>query len=237
MIVIPKGEWELECSGEVFARVRDTPEFAFLVTLGRVINAVKFGIEAHRHWSDDGETPRAERQRLGSLLYLAAALHEVLELKRTVEQDAGANSAAAAVFGVFSEDKLDRQFAEDLRRIRNRGAFHFDSAVAQQSLSKFPAEPFTFITSVGVDPMDANYELADIVSVTFMFGSGADVPKLNVRLSTFKTKLDRLLLDFVSAADQYLFKRLTELGFRLLERPGGSFAVEREGPAPDAPAV
>jgi hypothetical protein len=235
MIAIPDGEWELECAAEVFGRVRDTEEFAFLATLGRVVNAVKFGIEAHRHWSDDSESPRAERQRLGALRYLAAALHEVLELKKKVEEDRPPDPAAVAIFAVFSEDRLDHQFAEDLRRIRNRGAFHFDSAVAEQTLPKF--EPFTFITSVGRDPMDANYELADIISLTFIFGSGVDIPKLNSRLSGFKTKVDSLLLEFVRASDQHTFKRLVELGFILVERTRGSFADERDGPAPEPPAV
>ncbi len=237
MVTIPDGEWELTCSAELFARIRDTREFAVLVTLGRVASAVKFGIEAHRYWSDVAESPLAERQRVSAMLYLAAVVHEAYELKTRLEQEASLDRQLAGVFDVLADERFDRQFNEDIHRIRNRAAFHFDIAVAQQALPEFPAESFAFITSEGRDPMNANYELTDMVYLGFMFGAPADVAKLTTRLTAFRPTLDTLLREFTKATDQYLFSRLSALGFVVVPRERGSFAADRRNAEPDAPTV
>jgi hypothetical protein len=234
MAMIPDGEWQLECSAAVFDRLRTDREFAFLTTLARVLNATKFGVEAHRTYAEE-LTPIGERHRVGALLYLAAVVHEILELKKKAETDYSDLPAVSTVFSVFSEDRLDAELVTVLHRIRNRAAFHFDVAAAERALPRLPAEPFTFVAAVGRDPMTANYELADIVTFGFLFDAYADVDQLSARLKAFRPKLDRLLLDFVKAADQYLFKRLRELGFVVAPRPEGSFAMDREDQSSDPP--
>jgi hypothetical protein len=234
MIPIPDGEWQLECSADIFERLRGDSEFALLVTIARVVNAVKFGTQAHRDASQD-DTPVSERQRVGSLLYLSAVVHEILELKKTVEKRFAHIPAVGAVFELFNDERIDARLVDDLKRIRNRGAFHFDVAVATQDLPKFPAEPFTFVASTGRDPMSSNYELADIVTFGFLFEAPANVPKLTARLSEFRPQLDALLLAFVKAADRYLFRSLVELGFVVVPRSPGSFAAERREEGESSP--
>lgn len=231
MRTIPEGEWELDCTGELFGDLRNDTEFAFLVTLARIVNALKFGVDVHRSGGDE-RTPTLERRRVGALFYLAGVLHEVLQVRTAAEKHWGEVSGFKEVFGVLDESKVDPETAEVLRRIRNRAAFHFDTTVAVRSLPELPAEPFTFIAALGRDPMDANYELADLVTFGFIFEAPADVQQLSERLSRFRKSLDTLLGNFVRQADRFIINRLLARGFTITEVAPGTFASDREPESP-----
>ena len=223
---IPNGEWELVCSADVFAGLRADPEFAMLLTVARIVNAVKFGVQAHRD-AGIAHTPAAERQRIGAQLLLAGLLHEVLEFQKRAGKDWGELEAFKSVFAVFNPGHLDAETVGLLDRMRNRAAFHFDAAVAARSLPKMPVEPFAFLVASGADPMQANYELADLVTFGFVFNATGNVQRLGAGLPPFRRQLDALLSAFVRNADQVIFKHLVARGFTIVERPPGSFAADR----------
>ena len=224
---VPAGEWELVCSGELFARLRSDEEFAFLLTLSRVLNALKFGVETHRAGGIE-RTPVAERRRVGAFLYLASALHETLQLKKDGEPKWGQLPIFVEVFAVFNEAQLDAETIRLLNRIRNRASFHFDPTLAGRALSDLPDEPFAFLTATGRDTMNSNYELADLITFGFVFEAMGNVEKLAASLATFRPILDSLLSKFISNADRILVRRLLALGFAIVDRPEGSFHSDRE---------
>lgn len=224
---VPAGEWELICSGEVFARLRKDEEFAFLLTLSRVLNALKFGVETHRAGGIE-RTPVAERRRVGAFLYLASALHETLQLKKAAESKWGKLPVFVEVFEAFNEERLDAATVRLLNRIRNRASFHFDPTVAARALSELPEEPFAFLTATGRDPMNSNYELADLITFGFVFEATGNVEKLAASLTIFRPILDSLLSTFISKSDRILVRRLLALGFEIVDRPEGSFHSDRE---------
>jgi hypothetical protein len=224
---VPTGEWELVCSGEVFARMRTDEEFAFLLTLSRVLNALKFGVETHRAGGVE-RTPVAERRRVGAFLYLASALHETLQLKKAGEARWGKLPVFVEVFAVFDETQLDQETIRLLNRIRNRASFHFDPTLAGRALADLPDEPFAFLTATGRDPMNSNYELADLITFGFVFEAVGNVKKLAAGLNTFRPILDSLLSRFISNSDRILVRRLLAIGFEIVDRPQGSFHDDRE---------
>src|SRR5947209_680529 len=77
---IPGGRWQLECSAEQFAALRSDKEFVFLVTLGRMVNAIKFGIMA-KYGAGRRPSLARDRQAMGSFLVLAGLLHELAEFR------------------------------------------------------------------------------------------------------------------------------------------------------------
>lgn len=226
MPTIPTGEWQLECTGEVFQDIRTDREFAFLVSLARIVNALKFGVSSHRLAAEE-LTPAAERQRVGSTFYLAGVLHEVLEFKSAAAERWDDLKSFRDVFATLDDSSVDEGTADILRRIRNRAAFHFDPAVAEKNVPQLPAEPFTFLAATGKDPFESNYELADLITFGFIFAAPADAAKLNAGLRPFRSKLDELLLKFIRTADRVLVTRLLERGFTILARPDGSFRADR----------
>ena len=224
---IPTGEWELACSADVFAKLRKDEEFAFLLTLSRVLNALKFGVETHRAGGAE-RTPAAERRRTGAFLFLASALHETLELRKAGEAKWGKLAIFQEAFAVFDEKSLDSETQTLLNRIRNRASFHFDPTIASRALSDFPNEYFAFLAANGRDTMNGNYELADFITFGFIFEASGNVQKLAEGLVRFRPVLDSLLRSFISNADRLLVRRLLALGFEIVERPEGSFSRDRE---------
>ena len=81
--------------------------------------------------------------------------------------------------------------------------------------------------------MDANYELADLVTFGFIFEAPANVPKMSERLSRFRAFMDALLLSFTRKADRFIINRLRARGFTITEVPSGTFAADRQ---PEPPA-
>lgn len=225
MSAVPEGEWRLECSSAVFASLRKDPEFAFLVTLARVINALKFGAEVHPT-ADHARTPVVERRQVGALLYLGGIVHEVLELRKASVKNWGHLPAYQAVFSILDDAMVDKEMAKWLHAMRNRAAFHFDMDIARRTLPTFPTEPFAFIAAKGRDRMDANYELADLVTFVSIFKASANVSLLKERLTRFRQRLDAILPAFIRAADRYMMTRLLELGFTIVALPPGTLSRE-----------
>lgn len=221
----PEGPWRLECSGALFESLREDPEFAFLVTLARIVNALKFGVGVHPT-AADARTPVVERRQVGAVLYLGGIVHEVLTLRKSSLKTWGHLPGYQAVFGVLDDALVDAEMAGWLHAMRNRAAFHFDMDIARQALSKLPAEPFTFLAAMGPHPMDGNYELADVVTFVSIFKSYANVPLLDDRFKRFRQRLDEILPAFINAADRYLVARLRELGFTIVEPLPGAPAAE-----------
>jgi hypothetical protein len=170
----------------VFESVRADPEFAFLMTLARVVNALKFGVEVHPT-AEDARTPVVERRLVGALLYLGGIVHEILELHKASMKAWGHLPGYQVVFGVLDEVRADTEMTKWLHAMRNRAAFHFDMDIAQRALPKLPPEPFTFLTATGRRTMDANYELADIVTFMSIFKTYPETRLLGQRLSRFVT--------------------------------------------------
>jgi hypothetical protein len=67
--------------------------------------------------------------------------------------------------------------------------------------------------------MDANYELADIVTFVSIFKTYPNAPLLDHRLRRFRQGLDAVVPAFINAADRYLMARLRALGFTITELP------------------
>jgi hypothetical protein len=129
---IPGGRWILESSSETFAGLCDDREFAFLVTLGRYVNALKYGMDV-MNAQGDSTTPRADRQRHGSFLYVAGALHELLKFLDDSADESSKNKLCLAGLSAFLEVKqaidsipLTEEQRDLLYIIRNRAAFHID---------------------------------------------------------------------------------------------------------------
>ncbi len=90
-----------------------------------------------------------------------------------------------------------------------------------------PVEPFAFLGASGADPMQANFELADLVPFGFVFKATGNVQRLGAGLPTSRRQLDALPSAFVRNADQVIFEHLVARGFTIVERPPGSFAADR----------
>jgi hypothetical protein len=210
-MTFPPGRWRLIVPVETFATLKTDKEFLFLATLCRMVNAAKFGVSAmndHRGI----ETPASDRQRMGSFLYTAGVINELTEFVVNQKEVWGGLTAFGRAFDLLDEDQVDTQTREVLHTIRNRQAFHFDPTVAERVLPRIPNDEYPLVTGVGPGRLDANYELADVTALAFVFGHLDDVDELYRHFRQFYGELSRLVVRFIEAADNVIIDRLLARG-------------------------
>ena len=225
---IPTGDWRLLCTAETFAALRNDKEFAFLVTLGRIINAFKFGVATMQ--TETAITPAADRQRMQAFLYVAALVHEMTQFRAKHAKTCGELTAYQDTFASLDERPIDKRTADLLSKIRNRAAFHFDLTVTQRTLPSLPDESCSFAAGSSRRRMDTNNELADIVTYMFLFGGEEEFEVLHNRFMSFYETLQDLVGDLVERMERVLFTRLRARGFRVEQLPPGGYAESTTPP-------
>ncbi len=71
----PRGRWEVQCSRQIFEQQIADERLHMLLTLGRIVNAMRFTQQAVEDIRDP-DKPAGTRQRMNSFLFLGAILCE-----------------------------------------------------------------------------------------------------------------------------------------------------------------
>jgi hypothetical protein len=233
---VPEGRWRLVCSPRTFAELRTDPEFTFLVTLARYVNALKYGM-AVMNAQGDSTAPAADRQRHGSFVYVAGVLHELLGFlddaatEKKKKLGLAGLTAFVEVKRAIDRVRLTKQQRELLEYVRNRGAFHVNPQIAARVLPHLPEMELTFAAGDGRRPLGVNAEFSELVTFLYMFRRGAggargrrqevvqasdlqDLSSIQRRFEELYAVMRDLAAAFVDAADRQLFRRLLARGFR-----------------------
>jgi hypothetical protein len=214
-VELPDGPWSLTATPELFATLRRDKEFEFLVAIGRVTTAFKFGITAGH--DQEGKTgPRADRQRHGAYLYLAGCLHELFTFMEQSEKQYGGATAYVSIAALLATADIAQQ-RKTLDALRNCVAFHFDPTIPRRVLPTWPEESIDFVQGRGKTRLGTNYIFADLVTLAFLFGGVQDLKETADRFESLYDALMHTVRDYVRQADRILIARLLARGFRVVE--------------------
>ena len=214
-LIVPDVPWRLVCSAEQFDTLfRHDREFAFLATLARISCAIKFA-RAARFGAGKRKSNARARQAFGGFVQLAALMHEVLEMQRNHAAKWSGLTAWQRVFAVLDKSHLDADAAQILGAIRNRAAFHFDPTVAQQTIPRLPIEEFALLSGDGRNRMQTNSELADIMTMGFLFKHMGAPNKLYERYVRFHEVLETVAVAFCKECDYVILQRARARGLRI----------------------
>jgi hypothetical protein len=208
------------CSDDTWSALQRDKEFAFLLTMARVSNALKFGI-ASAYGAGEELSPAGARQGMGRFLYLTGIVHELVAFRDEHRDEWSGLTAFQQIFSVLEDIALDREVTELLNKVRNRAAFHIDPSLPGRVLPQFPNDSYSFVTGRGTRRMDSNFELADIVTFAFIFGNIDNLDAMYQRFERFRVSLNKLVSDFSRKADSVLLQRLVARGFRIEAVPDG----------------
>ena len=172
---------------------------------------------------------RADTQPIGAFLYLSGVIYELIQFRDETRDRWSGLTAYHEVFRALDERSVDAETAQLLAKIRKRTAFHVKIDVAERVLPKVRAQPIAFMVSQGSRRTEMSYELADFVTFGFLFGHLDDLGKAHARFAEYFATLQCLVRDFLRRTDGVLLDRLRERGFRIEERPLGSYRAERSG--------
>jgi hypothetical protein len=217
-MTVPVGPWRLTFSAEQLADLRHDKEFAFLITMGRMINALRFGTTAMNALGKR-QDPGGDRVRMGAFLYVCGLIHELLVFCADHEDEWSSLTAYRDIFRLLDESQLNRTTVELLRAIRNRTAFHFDPSIPGRVLMKIPLDSYAFLAGDGRNRDISNFEFPDIITFAFLFGHLDDPARMFERFSEFFDELSMLTVRFLENAEDAVVTRLLDRGVRFEDRP------------------
>ncbi|GEM_PF-3628723 len=234
--VPPSGNWIFVLPAQLTVGLRTDPEFAFLVTVSRVVSAMLFGIEALNQYaqkSNDppkaaGElllaNPRGERQVFEAFLYLTSALHSAFECLDAAEPQLGHLGSFQAVRASLESPQMDDAAVELMQVVRNRAGFHFDPTIASRVVPTLPDTDMVFCMGNGPTRGGMHFTTAWLVTVDFVFGGGKktkDPDATAARLSKMITAVHDVGSSFVRVAIDQIMQRLSTMGFEVISVPPG----------------
>ena len=215
-----RGRWEVRCSREIFDQQIADERLHMLLTLGRIVNAMRFTQQAVEDIRDP-DKPASTRQRINSLLFLGAILCEGMGLAR---HQLGKHFRHLPSFkNGFQELGRDQQVEALLRsntgklwKMRNEVVFHYDREAISYGVGSFPEEGregLAFVSGYRDRVGDIHYDLSDNVVIRYVIGAIKEDDESSVR-SKLKRLIDEVLSlshRFGRAADELIMEGLKEL--------------------------
>lgn len=202
--------WKIVCDEDVFDRLKSQTSFGHVMALGRAVNALRF---IHSSFKMDG-SPDAQRSRINVFFFASSVLCEGFRAVKNMEPEFASNTVFAAELLPLLDDST-AQMIRDLRikRIRNKGVFHFDAKEFRKLANRSPRHACTVATG-WESQGDTYYQFADAIVVDMFMGKtdGVDsdyVNEASLRIPAVKD----LTVRFSNAAELFILSCLKEWGF------------------------
>jgi len=212
--------WEAYISKENFNQLRSNPHLASLLTLARVVNALRFCFRVLIDFSGD-KSPAGQRQHINALLFSTSVLYGGLQLTDTLTKHFGSRASFQEGFApLLAESRTENLRTKVLKPWRDKTVSHFDRDVASKTINSFNLDlpSYLFVTASGHKTGDLYYNLADEVAINFILGERTSKEEENQRFAEILKDTSDVLTRFVSAADALIVDVLGEMGWLVRER-------------------
>ncbi len=194
--------WRILVPATQFAALRHRPEFAELVTLARIANAIRFAIRSG-YVSTEGLV--AERQRQSSFLLLAASMSEALHAIQRAGKHFRAHPAYAQLVAPLLSDTAVQDLRGDvLKWLRDRAVYHHDADVTPAGISDLEGE-WVFAEGEDEDFLNVSYTLADFAVIRALLAKFRDD-------ASVRDAFERILGQTLELAKQLLIALDTLIG-------------------------
>lgn len=221
--------YDICCSKETFDRLKTNDCFLALLTLARVVNALRFCQKA----AIDAKTvegPAGARSKINSFLFAASVLYEgFLTVQKLAVHFKDFDSYRNG-FGVLLKDK-DIQFLRQavLQRMRKKFVFHFDRDVANESFEHFELPFYKFASGVGKASGEMYFGLADEAVVNYLLRPADNEPYESIknRYEVILKDTTRLMGRFTASAEQLMAEVMDNMGFELVQTNDGAQKPEK----------
>jgi hypothetical protein len=216
---------------QLAAPLRNEAEFAFLVTLSRIVSAMLFGIDALNQYAAKATDPprsdaerlmanaRGERQVFEAFLYLTSALHSAIDCLDNAAPQLGHLASFQAVRASLESPQMDEDAVELMQVVRNRAGFHFDPSIAGRVVPTMPHADVVFCVGEGATYGSIHYTTAWLVTMDFIFGGGKkvkDPAATRVRFEKLIAAVHDVGSNFIRVATDQIMERLHAKGFRVV---------------------
>ena len=223
-----KGHWVVRCSDEIFEQQIADERLHMLLTLGRIVNALRFTQQAVTDIRDP-DKPAGDRQRINSFLFLGAILCEGMgfvrnQLGKHFRHLTSFKKGFQELFRDQAVENLLRSNMGELWKVRNKIVFHYDRESVQQGLTNIPTverNKVPFVQGYQDRIGDVYFSLCDDVVVRYLVGPVQEESEFLAKLDELMGKALQLSDRFGSAAEELITDGLKELGWVAKEVDSG----------------
>ncbi len=213
--------YDITCSQATFDLLKADERFLGLLTLARVVNALRF-CQMPAIDSKNVSGPAGVRSRINSFLFASSVLYEGF---RTIDElgvhfktlDSYRNG-----FGVLLKDKAVQVLRQSsLRRMRNKFVFHFDRDVVKEAFDRFQLPAYKFASGIGKASGAMYFALADEAVMNYLLQPAENEPDESVRTRYEKIIQDttQLMVRFTDSAERLMEEVMDDMGFTLSTSP------------------
>lgn len=212
--------WEIICSKHKFRDLKSDERFLALLTLARVVNALRFCPQAAID-AGNKDAPSGSRQRINSFWFGGSVLYEGFRVAEALGKYYRDLNSFKNGFAILLKDKDIRALRETfLERMRNKFVFHFDRDVAREALNNFKLPTYTFATSHGTTSGEMYFNLADEAVNNYLLQPKAEESdhNLQVRLENLIQQTTNIMGGFIRAAECLMAEALPAMGWSVKKR-------------------
>jgi hypothetical protein len=210
--------WKVVCDADQFTALKDREDFQQIVTLARLMNALRFAQTAIP--KRPKRTPASDRQQTNAFFLLSALTFEGWQLiKRMAKHFRTLESWKTGFQQLLRDRQYQRLVSTSLKPLRNQGTFHFFEDEVRRRLQEHEVDDeLVFLSGRGTKSAHAYYDLPDLLLLrTFIAQSGPD-DELMRRADPLVTSASELVVKFLRAGDELIIEALSRMGFE--EKPG-----------------
>lgn len=220
--------WDIACSQETFSRLKTDERFLALLTLARVINALRF-CQGAALYSKDVPGPAGVRTHINSFLFAGSVLYEgFLAVEQLALHFRDLDSYRNG-FGNLLKDRSIQSLRQSVfHRMRNKFVFHFDKDVAKEAFDDFQLPAYKFASGIGKKSGEMYFGLADEAVLNYLLQPAANEPdeSLKERFKKILQDTTQLMGRFVESAEYLMSDVIDNLGFTLTGVDGKELKAE-----------
>lgn len=212
--------WDITCTEDTFNNLRSDHRFLGLLALARFVNALRFCQKAAIDAKDTGG-PAGARSIINSFLYASSVLYEGFILVEKLGKNFKNLDSFKSGFGALLRDQNVKSLRKSvLKRMRNKFVFHFDGAVAKESLKNFGLSEYRFASGVGKASGEMYFGLADEVVINYLLQPTQNETEesLNQRHKKIVQDITVLMGRFNESAERLMADALKDMGFTVNTR-------------------
>ena len=207
----PDGRWELRITASAWDAVRDDPTFQMALLLARMVDAIKFGLSG-LNMVRGIDSPGADRQRAGLIIYLASTVNELLAFRKQHPGLFGSNSILTHPYSAMDAVSIPDHVKAAMGRLRNQSVFHFDPTVVQAAITHVPSQELVLVSGEGNHTLNLSYDLMDILMLASAFNLGGDLSALRQHANQLMDAALAMATAFVTTADDVVLEALVRYG-------------------------
>jgi len=211
--------YDITCSQETFDRLKTDERFLALLTLARVINALRFCQKA----ALDAKAftgPASARAWINSFLFAASVLYEgFLTVERLAIHFKDYDSYRSG-FVVLLKDRAVQSMRQLVfYRMRNKFVFHFDRNVAKESFDRFELPVYKFASGIGNASGEIYFGLADEAVMNYLLQPAHKESDESVKIRYMKIVQDttELMGRFTESAERLMVDVMEDMGFSMVK--------------------